>query len=92
VPCATIAAGPPLSGDFTGGDVKLPAQSNEEAASTAWRIAGPGYFTALGIPLRGREFTMQDSADSLPVAIISTAIAQKYFPNEDPIGRAIIIG
>ncbi len=90
VEAAAIASGPPLSGDSTGGDVKLPTQSNDEAASTAWRLAGPGYFAALGIPLRGREFTMQDSADTPPVAIISAAIAQKYFPNEDPIGRAII--
>ena len=91
IEAAAIASGPPLSGDFTGGDVKLPTQSNEEAASSAWRLAGPGYFAALGIPLRGREFTMQDSADSPPVAIISAAIAQKYFPNEDPIGRAIVM-
>ena len=33
-------------------------------APTAWRLAGPGYFAALGIPLRGREFSMQDRADS----------------------------
>ena len=91
IEAAAIASGPPLSGDFTAGDVKLPSKPNEEAASTAWRLAGPGYFAALGIPLRGREFTMQDSADSPPVAIISAAIAQKYFPNEDPIGRAIIM-
>ena len=91
IEAAAIASGPPLSGDFTGGDVKLPAQSNEEAASTAWRIAGPGYFAALGIPLRGREFTMQDSADSPPVAIISATIAARYFPNEDPLGRPIIM-
>ena len=91
IEAAAIASGPPLSGDFTGGDVKLPAQSNEEAASTAWRIAGPGYFAALGIPLRGREFSMQDAADTPPVAIISATIAARYFPNEDPLGRPIIM-
>ncbi len=91
IEAAAIASGPPLSGDFTAGDVKLPAQSNEEAASSAWRLAGPGYFAALGIPLRGREFTMQDSADSPPVAIISAAIARQYFPNEDPIGKSLVM-
>jgi putative ABC transport system permease protein len=88
---AAIASGPPLSGDFTGGDVKLPAQSNDEAASSAWRLAGPGYFAALGIPLRGREFSLQDTADSPPVAIISATIAQRYFPNDDPIGRTLVM-
>jgi putative ABC transport system permease protein len=90
IQAAAIASGPPLTGDFTGGDVKLPSQTNEQAVSSAWRIAGPGYFATLGIPLRGREFNMQD-ADGPPVAIISAALAAKYFPNEDPIGRALIM-
>ncbi|MBY0496104.1 MAG: FtsX-like permease family protein [Cyanobacteria bacterium] len=64
IEAAAMASGPPLSGDFTGGDVKLPSQTNEEALSSNWRIAGPGYFAALGIPLRGREF-LQQEMDSL---------------------------
>ena len=91
IEAAAISSGPPLSGDFTGGDVKLPAQSNEEAASSAWRLAGPGYFAALGIPLRGREFSDRDGIDDPPVAIISAALAAKYFPNDDPIGRQLIM-
>ena len=63
IEAAAIASGPPLSGDFTAGDVKLPTQSNEEAGSAAWRLAGPGYFAAMGIPVRGREFTSQDVCD-----------------------------
>jgi putative ABC transport system permease protein len=91
IEAAAIASGPPLSGDFTGGDVKLPTQSNEEAASAAWRLAGPGYFAAMGIPLRGREFTSQDVTEAPPVAIISAALAERYFPNQDPIGRKLIM-
>ena len=90
IEAAAIASGPPLTGDFTAGDVKLPSQSNEEAGSAAWRLAGPGYFAALGIPLRGREFSDQDGVD-IPVAIISAALAAKYFPNEDPLGRQLIM-
>ena len=91
IEAAAIASGPPLSGDFTGGDVKHPSQSNEEAGSAAWRLAGPGYFATLGIPVRGREFSMQDVPDTPPVAIISAALAAKYFPNEDPIGRPLVM-
>jgi putative ABC transport system permease protein len=91
IEAAAIASGPPLTGDFTGGDVKLPSQSNDEAGSSAWRLAGPGYFAALGIPVRGREFSDQDGIDTPPVAIISAALAAKYFPNEDPIGRQLIM-
>ena len=88
IEAAAMASGPPLSGDFTGGDVKLPSQTNEEALSSNWRIAGPGYFAALGIPLRGREFLQQETEG---VAIISESLAAKYFPNEDPLGRTIIM-
>ena len=88
---AAISSGPPLSGDFTGGDVRLPTQTNDEAGSAAWRLVGPGYFAALGIPIRGREFTMQDTIDGPPVAIISAALAKKYFPNDDPLGRTLLM-
>ncbi len=91
IEAVAVASGPPLSGDFTGGDVKLPAQSNDEAGSAAWRLAGPGYFAALGIPVRGREFSWQDLPDRPPVAILSAALAAKYFPNEDAIGRQLIM-
>jgi putative ABC transport system permease protein len=92
IDAAAIASGPPLSGDVTGGDVKLPTQSNEEAGSSAWRLVGPGYFAAMGIPLRGREFTSQDVTDAPPVAIISATLAERYFPSQDPIGRTLIMG
>jgi putative ABC transport system permease protein len=91
IEAAAIASGPPLAGDFTAGDVKLPTQSNEEAGSAAWRLAGPGYFAAMGIPLGGREFTSQDVTDTPPVAIISVSLAERYFPNQDPIGRTLIM-
>lgn len=91
IDAAAISSGPPLSGDFTGGDVRLPTQTNEEARSSAWRLVGPGYFAALGIPVRGREFTMQDAIGGPPVAIISAALAKQYFPNDDPIGRTLVM-
>ena len=57
----------------------------------------PGYFEALGIPLRrGRRFTAADIAGALPVIIINEALARRAFPGEDPIGllttRGTIVG
>ena len=91
IEAAAISSGPPLSGDVTGGDVRLPSQTNDEAGSANWRLVGPGYFAALGIPIRGREFTMQDTIDGPPVAIISAALAKKYFPDDDPLGRKLLM-
>jgi putative ABC transport system permease protein len=53
-------------------------------------IATPDYFRTMGIDLkRGRYLTTQDRADSEPVVVIDESLAQKYFPNEDPIGKRL---
>jgi len=48
------------------------------------------YFRTLGIPLvKGRSFDLRDRADSLPVAIISEAMARRDFARQDPIGQRL---
>jgi predicted permease len=55
--------------------------------------ASEDYFSALAIPLlKGRYFTQDDTVGSRKVAIISGAFAQRYFPNEDPLGKRIKLG
>jgi putative ABC transport system permease protein len=50
----------------------------------------PGYFSAMGIPLRqGREFGPEDRQGSLPVAVINEAMAQRYWPGENPLGKRV---
>jgi putative ABC transport system permease protein len=57
------------------------------------RVATPGYFDAIGIPLkRGRLFTDADTAGTPPVVLITESAARQYFPNEDPIGKTITLG
>jgi len=58
-----------------------------------YRKASEGYFPAMGIPLlRGRMFEQSDTADSPHVALISQSLVEKYWPNEDPIGKRIQFG
>lgn len=58
-----------------------------------YRVAGPGYFEALGVPLvRGRLFEDRDVATAPHVAVISASLAKKRWPNEDPIGKVIQFG
>ncbi len=53
-------------------------------------IVLPGYFETLAVPIvRGRSFTAEDHGGSQPVTVISEAMATRYFPGEDPIGRRI---
>jgi len=50
----------------------------------------PAYFQTMGIELiRGRVFTAQDTRDSQRVVIINDVLAQRYFPNEDPLGKRL---
>src|ERR1051325_3505172 len=68
-----------------------PGPGNEPGAF--YSVACPNYFRALGIPLlEGREFTQQDSLGAANVIVINQAMAHKYWPNEDPIGKAIHLG
>jgi len=63
---------------------KLPSDQNH--SNVNW--ISPGYFSALAIPLTaGREFTAADRAGVQKVAIVSQAMARRFFPNQDPVGR-----
>lgn len=58
-----------------------------------YRVASGGYFPAMNIPLlSGRMFGGADTVNSPHVAVISRSLAQKYWPNEDPIGKRIQFG
>jgi len=53
----------------------------------------PNYFHLMNIPLlRGRIFNEQDSMPASRVAIISEALARRYFPNQDPLGKSMKFG
>ena len=54
------------------------------------RVADPGYFHALEIPLlRGRVFMPQDRLKQANIVVISKQLAREYFPGEDPLGMHI---
>lgn len=61
--------------------------------SAAWRSVTPGFFRAMGIPLRrGRLLTEADRAETPGVIVISQTMADSIWPGEDPIGRRILWG
>ena len=54
------------------------------------RAADAGYFKTMGIPLlRGRTFSEREDTEAKHVILINDALARKYFPNEDPIGKRL---
>jgi predicted permease len=53
-----------------------------------YHMATPGYFSALGTPLvAGRFFTEADKKDAPQTVMINRAMANKYWPNENVIGK-----
>ena len=62
-----------------------PAPPDARGFFVRLREASPGYFRALGIPLRaGSLFTSRSDA-----IVVNEALVREYFPGEDPIGRAL---
>jgi putative ABC transport system permease protein len=59
-------------------------------ATTAFRMVTPGYFGTLGIPIRrGRDFLPSDREGSEPVVVINEALAARFFPGEEPLGKVL---
>jgi putative ABC transport system permease protein len=56
-------------------------------------LASPGYFEALRIPLiKGRSFTEQEDEKAPGVAVVNQTFAQRYFADQDAIGKRIRLG
>jgi predicted permease len=92
---ATISGDIPLNG---GGGRTLYARADRDAppieqrASAPSHDIAPGYFQSWGIPLlAGREFNEHDTAEGQNVCLISQAGAKKAFPNENPIGKTLLV-
>ncbi len=53
-----------------------------------YNMVSPDYFATLRIPVRrGRAFTKADSEKAAQVAVVNEAMAKKFWPNEDVLGR-----
>ena len=70
-----------------------PAPTARTNTAADWQVVTPGYFDAIGTPLRaGRPITDADAADTLPVIVVNETMAKKYWPGVNPIGRRMMMG
>jgi predicted permease len=84
---ASVVAPLPLGIYSSGSQVSVPGTSRTVDANR--HVVGPRFFETMEIPiLRGRSFR-DIPASSPPVAIINRVMAERLFPNEDPIGQHV---
>jgi predicted permease len=73
--------------------VGKPATNQRDTPGAGWMSVSPGYFSVFKIPIVcGRAFNEHDAGGAIPVVIVNQALAKRFFPKEDPIGRQIVIG
>jgi predicted permease len=86
----------PLQDSYTNGSFWISGKSyarTSDVPFAEWRFISPGYFQALGIPLRrGRDVALTDDNKGQQVVVVNDALAKQFFPNEDAIGKAIYAG
>ena len=64
-----------------------------EPPEVGYRAASPGYFSAVQIPvLEGRGLADADTPESMKVVVVNRALADRFFPRGDAIGRRVRIG
>jgi putative ABC transport system permease protein len=69
-----------------------PAPARADEQQTHYRAISHNYFRAMGIPMAtGRGFTEHDDARARRVAIVNEAMARRYWPGENPIGKRVAL-
>jgi predicted permease len=85
-----------VSQSMSGGDFQVegakpasgPRKPGPDGVGAMFADVGEHFFSVMSIPiLSGRSFTAQDTATSVPVAVVNQTLARKYFPNTNPIGH-----
>jgi predicted permease len=89
------AADGPFGGGTTAGNLTIEGYQPkaDEYVGSSQIAVNPGFFKALGVPLRaGREFTDRDGTGAPKVVVINETFARKYFAGRNPIGGHLMVG
>jgi putative ABC transport system permease protein len=89
---AAVSSNGPLMGGWQTGfwREENPRPQPSDMLNSDLEVVGGDYFSTLKVPLlRGRAFNERDTKDSPRVIIIDQAMAEQYFPGENPIGKRL---
>ena len=90
VQSVSMATYAPMSGSRRSSSIQLTGYTPQPGEDMVVEdvLTGPRYAETLGVPLlRGRELEIRDTASSQRVAVINSTFAEKYFKNQNPVGR-----
>ncbi len=86
----------PASGWSPSTSLTVEGKPNADGAAipmAGYQLISAGYFNAMRIPvLTGREFSAADRVGNQPVAVVSEAMAQRFWPGDNALGRRIRVG
>ena len=89
---AAVSSNGPLMGGWQTGfwREENPRPQPSDMFNSDLEVVGGDYFSSLKVPLlQGRTFNERDTKDSPRVIIIDQAMAEQYFPGENPIGKRL---
>ncbi len=95
VQSAGLASVVPLSDSVQGSDLTIPGystSSDRQAPHAEFNAVSSDYFATMRITLkRGRDFSDADNDSSPNVAIINQAMAERFWPGQDPLGKSFVV-
>jgi predicted permease len=92
VRAATVSSDGLFQGSESADPIQVEGYTPEAGQSMHSRMdhVGPGYFSAVGIPLLlGRDIGVQDSGSGPRAAVINQAFASKYLSHQNPLGKHV---
>lgn len=91
---AAFAWGVPLTGNAWPGTIEIEGQPavrrDSDRISLPLRSVTPDYFKLIGLAIsEGRDFRASDTDKAPGVAVVNQALADRYFPRANPIGKKL---
>jgi macrolide transport system ATP-binding/permease protein len=89
---SAMAVLPPFGGTMIT-SARLEGQPQDRATSVNFYVVTPEYFETMSMrPTRGRTFTAAEALRGDPVVVINQAMARRFWPGQDPLGRRFSSG
>jgi putative ABC transport system permease protein len=95
VRATAYSCAPPLQGTCYGMPMQVAGRAFVNPANRDggfYKIVSASYFSTLGIkPIKGRTLSERDTSSSPPVLVMNERMAKRFFPDDDPIGKHLLI-